>query len=229
MKRGLLVVALVLLVALVAADRVAEQVAEGRVADQLRAELGAEPEVEVEGLPFLTQALRGRYGRVRVAAEQVPGGGVVVRRFAARLSDLRLPPGQALRGRVDAIPVSQLQGSALVAYDDLEAAAGTPGLQLSAEGDLLRVTGRATLLGQDVEASAVSDVRLDGDVLAVSAQRFELAGRPVPEAVGAALRDRFDLRLPVPDLPYGVRLDGLQVLPDGVRVSGVAQDVVLRR
>ena len=58
--KKLLVALLVLLALLVGADRVAEQVAEGRIADQLRADLSSAPQVEIGGFPFLTQALAGR-------------------------------------------------------------------------------------------------------------------------------------------------------------------------
>ena len=59
MKKGLLVVLLLLVALAVVADRAVEQVAEGVVARQLAAELGTTPSVEVGGFPFLTQAIGG--------------------------------------------------------------------------------------------------------------------------------------------------------------------------
>jgi hypothetical protein len=35
--------------------------------------------------------------------------------------------------------------------------------------------------------------------------------------------------VPVPSLPYGLRLDSIQPEPDGLRVSGSGNDVVLER
>ena len=62
------VVLLLLVVTGVVVDRVAVGFAEREVAEQLAAQeaLSGEPDVDVRGFPFLTQALAGRYEEVRI-------------------------------------------------------------------------------------------------------------------------------------------------------------------
>lgn len=225
-----LVAGVVLLVLLVAGDRVAEEMAERAVAGALRAELSGDLDIEVDGVPYLTQALAGRYDRVRVAAPEVPQAGIRVRDFTAVLSGVQLDAGDAVRGSVTSVPVDLLRGQGLLGYDDLEQAAGTAGtagLDLSADGELLRVSGPLSFLGQQVTATAVSDVRVEGGELLATAQRFEVDGQEVPAGVADALREQLDLRLPVPALPYDLQLEDLDVGPDGVTVRGSARDLVL--
>lgn len=224
-----LVAGLVLLLALlVAADRAAEQVTERVVARQLRGELGATPQVEFDGL-FLPQAVRGRFGRVRVQADAVRREGLPVREFSASLSGLRVAAADAVRGEVDRVPVEQLRGRAVLAYDDLERLSGARGLQLSGSAGRLRLSGPVAVFGLEGTATALSEVRLEGDQLVVRAEELAVDGEQVPDEVARALRGELDLRLPVPPLPYDLRLDDLDVTAAGIAVSGSARDVVLRR
>lgn len=223
------VVALVLLGLLVAADRVGEQVAERVLADQLQGELGTRPTVEVEGFPFLTQALRGRYSDIRVSAGSVQRDGLRLQGFTSSLTGARVPLSDAVGGDVAAVPVEGLTASGVVSYDELEALSGDRGLQLSADPEGVRVSGSVRVLGRDVAASAVSAVRLDGSTIVVTASRLEVDGAPVSGPVGRALSGRLDLRLPLPPLPYDVRLVSVRGGPDGVTVTGSARDLVLTR
>lgn len=214
---------------LVVGDRVAAQVAGRVVARGLAGELGGTPRVQVRGVPFLTQAAAGRYRDVQVGAGRVARGTVVLQSFTARLRGVRLPPGDALHGRVDAVPVDHLAVTGVLAYADLERLAGTPGLRLRPDPGGVRVSGRLRVLGLEVDASAVSTVRLDGDTLVVRATDVQVGGIRAVGAVATALAGRLDLRVPLRGLPYGVRVTAVQPGPQGVTVSGSADDVVLRR
>lgn len=228
MKRAL---ALLLLVGLVAAgDVVAAAAAEREVARQLQtaAALPARPQVDVRGWPFLPQAVRGRYADIRVQAADVPTGGVPLARLDVRLTGVRAPLAAALRGAVRELPVERLDASALVSYDALSRASDVGSVALSAAGDLLRVSGRVSVLGVTLEASALSSVSVRGDVLVVTAQRYEVGGAATSAVVTAALRGRLDLRLRVGTLPYGLVLSGARVVPGGVALRASAEDAVLR-
>lgn len=220
---------LVLLGLLVGADRIAEQVAEGAVADRLSAELAGTPRVEIGGFPFLTQALSGRYRSLTVTGAGVTGQAVPLSGLTAELSGVRLPLSDVVTGRVDSVPVERLSGRALIAYDAVEAAADRPGLRLSAQGDRLRVTGEVRALGRTVRASALADVTVDGGALSVTARDYEVAGREVDAALRRLLGGRLDVDVPLPALPYGLRVTAVTVTPDGLVVRAEARDVLLRR
>jgi len=218
---------LVLVALLVGADRVAEHVAAGVLADRLQTELGSRPTVEIDGFPFLTQAVGGSYQRLRVSAPVVRREGLSLRDFSATLTGVHVALGDALGGSLSAVPVDRLDAGALVAYDDLTQLAG-PGLRLAGDPNGVRVTGRVAALGRQVDVSAVSSVALAGDTLVVTAGRLTVDGVAVTGPLAAALRGRLDLRVPLPALPYGVRLASLVAGPQGITVSGSARSVVLR-
>lgn len=218
----LLVAGVVLLALLVAGDRGAEQLAEGVLAGELEGELGARPDVEIDGFPFLTQALRGRYDRLQVTADRVDRAGVPVLDVAATLSGVQVPLSDAVSGAVDSVPVQGLRVRGLVTYDALERLAGDRGIELAAEGAEVRVSGTVRVLGDEVPASALSSLRLEGDTVVLTARTLEVGGAEPTGQVAGALSGRLDVAVPLPALPYGVRLSAVESGPDGVTVTGTA-------
>ena len=229
--RRLLVVLLVLVALLVGADRIAEQVAEGRIAEQLTADLSSTPTVEIGGFPFLTQALAGRYQRITVSGDTASRQGVRVTDFSADLEGVRVPLSDALGGRVSQVPVDRLRGRALITYADFAAAAaaGVPGLQLAPAGDQVRATAPLSVLGQDLTVSALSDATLEGNQILLTAQSFQVGGSPVSGLISGALSGRLDLRVDVDALPYDLQLTDVQTGERGIELSGTARDAVLSR
>lgn len=227
MKR--LLVTLVVLAGLLAvADRVAATVASNAVADQVRvsAEL-ASADVSIGGFPFLTQALGGRYDSVSVVARGVAAGEVTVDRLEATLTGVSVPLSDVLSGSVDEVPVASVRATALVAYDELARRSGDRQLTVAAAGDRLRVTGSVSVLGQTMTASALSTVRVDGGAIVVTAASYSVGAAGASEAISRALGGRFDLRIPVTGLPYGLQVSGVSVTPTGVEVDATAGATVL--
>ena len=226
--RRLAAVLAVVLLLPVGVDRGAAALAGRALAGQLQRSggLSERPDVDVDGFPFLTQALRGRYEQVRLRTAGVVGG-VDVRRLDVRLDGARVPLSAVARGRVGAVPVDGVRGDVVLTYPWLSARAGH-GLALSGEGDLLRVRGRVRVLGQDLAASALSEVRLERGAVAVRARSFDTGAGAVDGVLASLLADRFDLRVPVPPLPYGLALTGLQVRPEGLLLTTAGGPAVLR-
>lgn len=222
-------IALVVLGALfVALDRVAARLAEKAVAHQLAASqrLTTDPTVTVPGFPFLLQAVRGRYDEIDVTVPELDRQGVRVQDLRAQLRGVRVPLSQALARRVSAVPVESVSGQARIAYADLVSAGGGR-LMLAPAGDQLRVTGSVRFLGQALRATAYSAVRLDGQDVRVTGQRFEVGNGAVNGVLTAVLRDRLDLRVPVGPLPYGLRLTDVSVAADGLHVSASGGPTVI--
>jgi hypothetical protein len=225
-----LLVALVVLALLVAAlDRVALHLAETAVAQEARTSAGLQttPTVRVHGFPFLTQALRGRYDRIDVHATDVQHEGVRVSRLDATLLGARVPLADALHRDVTSLPVAGLTASAWVTYADLATRSRLAGVTIEPVGDRVRVTGRVSVLGETVRATAVSRVSLRGSRIAVTATSVQVLDRQVPGAV-SALAGALDLLVPVGRLPYDLRLTGLQVTSAGLRLSARSGPTVLR-
>ena len=228
--RRLTVVLLVLAVLVAVADRVGAVVAGRAVAAELQSSvaLSASPEVEVRGIPFLTQALAGRYEDVRVRAVDVPAGEITVRELTAELSGVRAPLGEAVSGSLTEVAVERVDARALVSYDALSRRSGERLLTLSAEGDRLRVRGSVRVAGQTFAAEAVSQLALDGEVLVIKAEQVRVGDARVDRAIERALQGRLDLRVPLSGLPYGLSVTDVDVDPDGIRLTAAARDTVLR-
>ena len=220
-----------LLVLLLAADRVAAALAGRALAGELAqlGSLGARPDVTVEGVPFLTQALRGRYRSVSVQARDVEAGDVRLPRLTVRLEGAHVPLGEAVAGAVTAVPVERVEAAALVPYDELAGRLDDRGLAVAPEGDRVRISGRVRLLGRPVQASALSALSVEDGRIVVRAEELDVGSDVLSGVATRALRGRFDQRLDLGGLPYGLVLDGVRVRPDGVAVTASARDAVLRR
>jgi hypothetical protein len=224
----LFVVLLVLLALAVAADRVTVRIAQASVAEQAQtsADLRTRPVVRMRGFPFLTQAVRGRYGRIDVTAEDLDRGGVHVERLDATLHDVQVPLSDAIQGAVDAIPVGSIDATALVTYADLAHRSRVVGLTIEPAEGGVRVTGRVTVLGQSVRATALSRLSLRGDRIAVTARSLTVLGQSTPAVVNA-LAGVLDLLVPVGTLPYGLHLTDLRATAEGVLLTARSGPTVL--
>ena len=222
-------VALGLLVGLLfAGDRIAEQVAERVLAGQLAGELGSRPDVEIAGVLFLPQVVQGRYDAIEVSAGNLVRSGIPLQSFTATLTGAELPLGDALRRSVTAVPVRRLDATALVPYATLTEAA-SDGLTVGPDPEGVRISGTLQVLGRRVDVSAAAQLRLENGTVVATPRSVRAGDAEASGAVARALLGRLDLSLDLPALPYGVRLASVEPGPQGVRVTGGADDVVLRR
>jgi hypothetical protein len=203
----------------VAEDRVGAAIAE-------RGGLQGEPEVDITGFPFLTQALGGRYDEVRVSATAAQLGQPEGTRADVALHGVQVPLSDALGGSVDQVPVDRIDGTATLSYDLLSAQLG-PDTTLEPEGDGLRITRTVDVLGQRLRLTAAGQVTLEGSDLVVDVSQASGAGVEVPGWLLEQAADLLDLRYTVPTLPFGLQLTSVTPAEDGVVVTVEADDVVL--
>lgn len=220
-----------LAVLLVAADRAAAAWAGRALADDLEHPdaLGSRPEVTVGGVPFLTQALRGRYRDIRVSAHDVDGGDLVLSSLDARLTGARVPLRAVLTDNVTVVPVELVEASALVAYDELGRREEDLRLTVTPEGDHVRLDGEVRVLGQDLSATAYSRLTVEDGAIVVSADSFDVGNETMGELLEPGLRAVFDQRIALDTLPYGLVVDGVDVREQGIAVSASASDAVINR
>lgn len=215
---------------LVVADRVGASVAERAVSRDLEASgLGGDPVVDIRGVPFLTQALRGRYEEIVVSARDVPAGELRFAEFEATLIGAQVPVSQAVRGGAGSVPVDALRARALVPYDELGRRSRATDVQVepAAEPDRVRVTGSVEVLGRTLSAATVSRVELDRGEVLVTAESVDVGNDAVSGALTRALEGKLDLRLPIEELPYRLVPSGLEVTPRGISVDAFATQTVI--
>ena len=204
------------------------------LADELQRSGGftSRPEVDVRGVPFLTQALAGRYDRIDVVARDVPAGEVAgapveVSRLAATLRGARVPLEDALSGGVTSVPVDRVDARVLLPFSVLQRRTDVVDLTVEPEGDRLRLRGSVEVLGQEVAGSARSRITAQDGAVVVTAERVDVGNEVANDLLSRALEGRFDLRVPIGGLPYGLEVEGVTVQPDGLSVTARATDTVL--
>ena len=219
---------------LVVADRVGAAVAERVLADELQRSGGftSRPDVEVRGVPFLTQVLAGRYDRIDVVARDVDAGEVagtpvVVSRLSTTLRGARVPLQDALSGTVASVPVDRVDARALLPFSVLQRRTEVGDLTVAPEGDRLRLRGSVEVLGQELTASALSRLTVEDGAVVVTAESVDVGNDFVDDLVGRTLEDRFDVRVPLTGLPYGLEVDTVAVQPDGLAVTARGTDTVV--
>ena len=227
--RALLVVILLLIGLVLVADRVAVGFAEDRVAEQVaeKGGLAGTPEVDIDGFPFLTQAVGGRYDEVRISLTADQLGQPEGTSADVVLRGVEVPLSSVLAGSVQEVPVERIDGTATLSYALLSAQLGS-GTELEREGDGLRITRTVEVLGQQVRLTATGQVALEGNDLVVDVEEASGAGVDVPGFLLDRATDLLDLRYPVPALPFGLQLTGVRPAADGVDIRVEATDTVLQ-
>jgi hypothetical protein len=228
--RRLLIVLVVLAALLVAADRVGVVVAQNRLASEIEQQLDLDrkPDVSIRGIPFLTQAISGKYKDIRVQLPDVDAGDVQNVAIDARLQGTHVSLSDALGGKVDKIPVDRISGTLLIPYDQLAKASGISGLTITRHGDSLRLTGSVQVLGRPIKAEAVGRVEVNDGQIAINAEEAKVAGIPVPQAVLDEAARLLSFRVQPRNLPLNLRITAVRLADSGLLVDAVSDDVVLR-
>ena len=215
--RWLLVVLVVLAGLLVAADRVALNVAQNELADKIaqQQDLSQKPVVRIDGFPFLTQAISRNFPHATVDIKGLNAQGVPISDLHADLRGVHVSSGY------NSAVVDTLTATASLSYPDLSKAVtektGFAEVILS-DGGNGEVKAIITVAGL-VSASVQVHVKLDpGNVIELSSDPITL---PV---VGSRT---IDYKLPIGNLPFGVGLSSITVGSSGIDIVASGQHVSL--
>jgi len=236
----LVVLVLILGGLLVLADRVALGVAERAIARQAEREVANQnvssspPEVSIGGFPFLTQVLAEKYDSITIVAHdasgevqgetvELPRLEIVARDVHASLETIRSGQGDVIAQTVD--------GTGVVGYDSVARFVDQPGVVLGEQNGKLTVTAPVELLGQQFTLHGVGELVVDeaGKVR----MRFEnltaegLPDIPVAQTLLTNYARQLSIQIPLPELPYQMRVTEVRPLPEGLEVSATAKDVPL--
>lgn len=225
MGRGLrwLIIGIVILLALViAADRIGVEVAEGIAGDTLKSSqhLRSSPDVDIAGVPFLTQLATGHYDKITVTATDVPLGpgahGLALARLQVVLHDLDVSRS------FTRFHAETADATATIGFDELGELLG---VELSYAGDgEVRGTKTVSLAGQTLHARITATPRLDNGRLGfgdTSVRGLEGLTGAVVEAI---LRE-FNQPIPLQGIPFQVELESLRVDQNGVILTLTGSDL----
>jgi LmeA-like phospholipid-binding len=229
---SVVVVVLVILgLGLALLDRVLSALAERKASEYLSEPFGHPATVRVHGTPFLTQALRGRYRNVEVVGGLRIGeiGGATL---VAYLTNAYLPARELLGRRATELPCEKVTGRLVLPYRELARVARIPGLVLTFEGERLLASAALPVPGISqlarIGGEAVLSLAGGGSVW-LRIRGVSGAGLTLPARVLNQLLPALTVPVPLPPLPYGLRLDELRPTANGLVVDGSAEAVVFRR
>lgn len=225
--RKLLVFLIVLAVFLGVLDRVAVAGAQREIARQIEAafDLPATPTVEIRGIPFLTQAIGGRYEEIAVSLGPIDRRGVRLSAVEATLYGVTAPLADLLQNPAAAdIRAERAVGTVVIPKETLNARApqGVTIEEIDADG--IRVRGERTVLGRTVPITATMKVEVDGRTLRAVPTDVQIGGGfSVPDAARLV-----SFQVPIPPLPLGLKITEVRTGGDGLTVGAAATDVPLR-
>ena len=230
----LIIVVVVLLGLTVAADRVGVSVAQGKVADELgkRAPFTEQPDVSIEGFPFITQAVSGTYDHITVDGDRISYQGFASAGFHADLRGVHVSASDAINGKVTEIPVDSATGWIVLPFSEVSKLGldeQVVSLNLSRSGDDLVVSGKVSVPSLSIsgEVKASGKITVNGNKLTVQVKDASVAGVALPPAALQAIEQQLGFSYDLPRLPYGLEIAGIDVLDNGVRVSGRSSGLVI--
>jgi LmeA-like phospholipid-binding len=233
------------MLALVIADRVGRSVAEQKVAEQVTQQadkqdikFGQSPTVDITGFPFLTQVIAGKYDKVLVHMRDIQAQAYSVPKLDVAATGVHAKVTDVLNGS-GPITADQVDGTATIGYGYLQQVAAeqigkqvnVQDLRLSGDNGRLTIHASVSVLGQQIKLIGQTKLTLTGnnkvriDVLKITPDGVELPGY----AKGALdqLAGQLSTELDLPDLPYHLRLSGVEAASDGLRVTAGAANVSL--
>ena len=250
--RRTIAVVIVLVGLAIGADYGAAALTESAVSRQMRSELNLvdDPSVRINGFPFLTQAVAGRYRSVDVTADHVPVGQLRDVQVRTQLRDVTAPLSQLLSGS-RTVAVREAEGTVRIGAPDIErllpnidklyidgidAAGLKKAVEDGADRALLqldpataaRLGGTVNLLGQKQQVNIIAELELAAGQAQIVPRdiRFGDANTELPAPVLRALSDRFTLRLDPGGLPLQVTPTQLRATNGGLEISGLTGRLV---
>ena len=225
--RGFAIFVVVVLVLLVALDRVALVVAERQVAEkiQTKQDLPSRPSVSIKGFPFVTQVI-GRHFDAAVlhASDLVVGDAkqtVAIGTLDARVG------GIDTNHNFSSATAASIAGTATIGYSELTKLLGTAVTYAGA--GRIKATKTVSVLGQTLSGSVTAAVGITGTALAFSEVQVAVSGSGVtlPQSVTDSLASVFKNQLSLAGLPFGLTVQSVVAGSAGVSISATARNVAL--
>jgi hypothetical protein len=241
------IVVLLIVAALVAADRIGLVIAQRTVASQVRTQLASEgitidgnPTVHIHGFPFLTQVISGHYGRVDISVPDPSSRGVRLDSLDVTATDVSASTKALISGN-GRIHASNVVGTGSLSWASFSQLVDLSGVKQygidpksirlgSSDNGHMSVEAPVSLLGQTFTIAATGTISANRGILHVGVSNVTASDSTLPavfqpKLAGIARALSFDVR--IPQLPYRMALDRVQATASGVKITASAHDVVL--
>lgn len=258
-RRGkfLIITVLVLGVLLVAADFALAAAGEYQIAQRMREklQLNEDPNVRINGFPFILQALRGDYKHVEIRANGVPikdeQQGVDLRDLdiQADLRHIHVELADLLAGNVSKATIDEVDGSIKIKALDLNRLANqvTPFDKLSIEPDTraantkptttdpkapkttaaIKLSGQTNVAGKVVTLTAYGQIALVSGAIQINIENVVLDDISLNQQIVPQLRQALAIKIDPGKLPFGATPTAVEVESGAFKLSGIVTDVPL--
>ncbi|MEV0228072.1 DUF2993 domain-containing protein [Nonomuraea sp. NPDC050786] len=219
--RKLIVFLIVLIVLLGVVDRVAVAGVERDLANRIAAasDLSGKPTVTIEGIPFLTQAISGRYPEVRFDLGTFTYGGVPVENLRGAAYDVTAPLADVLQNRAN-IQARRVAISGILSRKTIDKYA-PQGVKIGGNGQRLTASGEVTVGVQKVKFNAEMRVEVADGGIKLQAEKIN--------GVPGQLAQLVSYTIPFKGkLPFDVKVTGVKSVTQGLEFSAEASDVPIR-
>jgi hypothetical protein len=164
-----------------------------------------------------------------VKGSQVTLDGVPANGLRAELHGVHLPLSAVFGGSVHSLPVDSITGSISFTYAEIASFTQLDGLALQEQDGQLHATANLVIPGLNTTAavSGVAAVAVVDGTLRLSVTQLAVAGVAVPSSALTALAATLAVPIPIPALPYGLRVTAVTPGVGGVEVDGTATNVVI--
>jgi hypothetical protein len=235
MRKPILVLLGVVIILLLALDRIGVLIADQQIAKRVQnaQDLPSQPGVSIKGFPFLTQVLSGHYGQMDVTVHNVTRNGLTVDRVRVSAHGVSVPLGQVISGKVKEVPVDRADAVVTISFANLNkyVAAQVPAgvLKVSGAGDNLKLTGTLPFPPAiSVSVQTKIDVASNSITLRPASVDALIAAIPGGQALRSMAERFFTVKLPISQLPFGISLKKASVVNDSVVISASATGLTFR-
>jgi DUF2993 family protein len=226
--RKLLVAAVVLVLLGAGADFVAARIFEGRVTEALQQEydLGRRPVVQVRDVPFLPHLATGRFSTIDLAATDATARGINAAQLKLTLHGVRVPR-EVMRGEPGRITVDRADGTIELSEAEVNRllADRLQGGRLAIGQDGVQVRTQLQVLGQPLDLLVTGRLGARDGGVTFTPTQIRLGDRALDPAQEELLSSQLTFRVPLPELPAGVRLERVDTRPGTVVLSGRAAGI----
>lgn len=218
--RKLLVFLIVLIVLLAVVDRVAVAGVQRDLSNRISAaaDLSGTPTVTIEGIPFLTQAVAGRYPEVRFNLGTLNLTGVPIKNLNGVAYNVTAPLTDVIQNTAD-IRAERLIVKGTVSSETIDRFA-PKGMKITANGRGLVATGEITVGPQKVKFTAEMAVEVDDNGLRLVATKIE----NVPDALARLVTYTIPMK---GKMPFNAKVTRVKPVAEGLEFTAEGSDVPL--
>jgi hypothetical protein len=223
----------VVVVLLWGADTLARIGAQSLLARNIQDATGVEvlPEVDIHGIFFVPQVIRGAYSDVHVTTLGVTSGPLRINRVESRLSDVRVPFHDVLVRDIRRVGIGRSVENFDLTYEDLNAYFAATGRRLTlapGPNGTVKLTGNIDIANQSVPVSADATLSVENDALRISPESLDTGSGSFQTASRLLLGKRLKLIVPLGTLPFGHHLTGVRADSEGLHLTAEGTGIILR-